>query len=89
MIKEKFKKKYAELSLTGDISQNPKYTYEYDLPTDFDEAISIISYVDDEENKKTIDFDVCLSKKNQLVLTTNECPAVLCYKPIILMEEQC
>ena len=76
-IKEEYNKKYAELSLTGNIPQNPKYTYEYDLPKDFDEAIKVISALDNSE----VEYEICLNRNDELVLNTDLTPAYLCYRP--------
>lgn len=76
-IKDEYNKKYVELSLTGNISQNPKYVYEYELPKDFDESIKVISAL----NNSSVEYEICLNKNNELVLNTDIIPAYLCYKP--------
>lgn len=76
-IKDEYNKKYAELSLTGNIPINPKYIYEYELPKDFDEPIKVISALDN----SSIDYEICINRNNELVLNTDLTPAYLCYKP--------
>ena len=82
MLKEKYKKKYVELILTGEIPPIPQYLYEYNLPEDFDEPIFIIGYRNEDE--KIVDFDIYLDKNNKLVFACNQTPAVLCYKPYLI-----
>ena len=82
MIKEKYKKKYVELKLTGEIPPIPKYLYEYELPIDFNKPYFIIGY--NHEDERIFDFDLYLNNKNKLVFACNQTPAILCYKPILL-----
>ena len=81
MIKEKYKKKYVELALTGKIPLIPQYLYEYNLPKDFDESIYIIGY--NKEEERIVDFDIYLDDNNNLVLACNQTPAIFCYKPVL------
>lgn len=87
MLKEKYKKKYVELVLTGEIPPIPQYLYEYNLPEDFDEPIFIVGYSKGEE--RIVDFDIYLDKKNKLVLACNQTPAIFCYKPVLPEDCSC
>ena len=87
MLKEKYKKKYVELALTGKIPLIPQYLYEYNLPEDFDESIYIIGYTKEEE--RIVDFDIYLDDNNNLVLACNQTPAIFCYKPVLPEDCSC
>ena len=80
-IKEEYNKKYTELSLTGNIPQNPKYLYEYELPKDFETPLGILSYSNEQYIMQDKTFEICLNSANKLVLNANETPLVFCYKP--------
>ncbi len=68
-----FANSYRELSLTGNIPQNPKFLYEYDYPNDCLFAREIIPYSD----KKQEEFEVAANITGQKVINTNVVPAVL------------
>lgn len=87
MLKEKYKKKYVELALTGEIPPIPQCLYEYNLPEDFDEPIYIVGYTKEEE--RIVDFDIYLDKKNKLILACSQTPAILCYKPVLPEDCSC
>lgn len=70
-----FANSYRELSLTGNIPQNPKFLYEYDYPNDCLFAREIIPYA----NKKMVEFEVAASITGQKVINTNITPVVLRY----------
>ena len=74
-----FANAYRELTLTGDIPQNPKFLYEYDYPNDCLFAREIIPYVNDE----IVEFEVATNKQGQKVINTNLTPAVLRYTRLI------
>lgn len=69
-----FANSYIELFLTGDIPTNPKFLYEYNLPSDCICAREIISYTDD----KDISFEIVNN-----FINTNITPAVLRYTKLI------
>lgn len=70
-----FANSYRELSLTGNIPQNPKFLYEYDYPNDCLFAREIIPYY----NKKIVEFEVAANITGQKVINTNLTPVVLRY----------
>lgn len=70
-----FANSYRELSLTGNIPQNPKFLYEYDYPNDCLFAREIIPYYD----KKIVEFEVAANINGQKVINTNITPVVLRY----------
>lgn len=70
-----FANSYRELSLTGNIPQNPKFLYEYDYPNDCLFAREIIPYA----SKKIVEFEVAASITGQKVINTNITPVVLRY----------
>ncbi len=70
-----FANSYRELSLTGNIPQNPKFLYEYDYPNDCVFAREIISYI----NEEIVEFEVAANVSGQKVINTNITPVVLRY----------
>lgn len=70
-----FANSYRELSLTGNIPQNPKFLYEYDYPNDCVFAREIIPYVD----SKMVEFEIAANTDGQKVINTNQTPAILRY----------
>lgn len=74
-----FANSYRELSLTGNIPQNPKFLYEYDYPNDCIFAREIIPYTDDD----IVEFEVAANSSGQKVINTNIIPAVLRYTKAI------
>ncbi len=66
---------YRELSLTGNIPQNPKFLYEYDYPNDCLFAREIVSYINDD----IVEFEVASNINGQKVINTNITPVVLKY----------
>ncbi len=74
-----FANSYRELSLTGNIPQNPKFLYEYDYPNDCLFAREIIPYY----NKKIVEFEVAANITGQKVINTNLTPVVLRYTKLV------
>ena len=70
-----FANSYRELSLTGNIPQNPKFLYEYDYPNDCIFAREIIPYV----SSDLVEFEVASNSTGQKVINTNQTPAILRY----------
>lgn len=70
-----FANSYRELSLTGNIPQNPKFLYEYDYPNDCVFAREIIPYV----NSEIVEFEIAANEDGQKVINTNQTPAILRY----------
>ncbi len=70
-----FANSYRELSLTGNIPQNPKFLYEYDYPNDCVFAREIIPYV----NSEVVEFEIAANTDGQKVINTNQTPAILRY----------
>lgn len=70
-----FANSYRELSLTGNIPQNPKFLYEYDYPNDCGFAREIVPYVD----KEIVEFEIASNVQGQKVINTNQTPAILRY----------
>ena len=70
-----FANSYRELSLTGNIPQNPKFLYEYDYPNDCLFAREIIPYV----SSDLVEFEVASNSTGQKVINTNQTPAILRY----------
>jgi len=70
-----FANSYRELSLTGNIPQNPKFLYEYDYPNDCVFAREIISYI----NEEIVEFEVAANVSGQKVINTNITHVVLRY----------
>jgi hypothetical protein len=70
-----FANSYRELSLTGNIPQNPKFLYEFDYPNDCLFAREIVPYV----NNEIVEFEVASNSLGQKVINTNLTPAVLRY----------
>lgn len=70
-----FANSYRELSLTGNIPQNPKFLYEYDYPNDCVFAREIIPYV----NTEPVEFEIAANSDGQKVINTNQTPAILRY----------
>ena len=77
-IKEEYKIKYQELSLTGNIPQHPSFLYEYNLPDDFEE---IKEQVYGDETRNGEPYRLYLDNNNKLVLASNLIPLVIGYKP--------
>lgn len=76
-IKEEYKIKYEELNLTGNLSSHPKYLYEYFLPDDFREVVSLY-YGDEEVTEKGC--VIYANRHNDYVLACNVTPLVIGYK---------
>ena len=70
-----FANSYRELSLTGNIPQNPKFLYEYDYPNDCVFAREIIPYV----SSDLVEFEIASNFTGQKVINTNQTPAILRY----------
>ena len=70
-----FANSYRELSLTGNIPQNPKFLYEYDYPNDCIFAREIIPYVSND----LVEFEIASNLSGQKVINTNQTPAILRY----------
>ena len=70
-----FANSYRELSLTGNIPQNPKFLYEYDYPNDCVFAREIIPYVSND----LVEFEIASNLSGQKVINTNQTPAILRY----------
>ena len=77
-IKEEYKIKYQELSLTGNIPRHPRFLYEYNLPDDFEE---IKEQVYGDETRNGEPYRLYLNNNNELVLASNLTPLVIGYKP--------
>ncbi len=74
-----FANSYRELSLTGNIPQNPKFLYEFDYPNDCLFAREIIPYEDNE----IVEFEVAANAIGHKVINTNITPAVLRYTKLV------
>ncbi len=74
-----FANSYKELTLTGNIPQNPKFLYEYDYPNDCVFSREIIPYADD----NIVEFEVAANSTGQKVINTNITPCVLRYTRLI------
>ena len=70
-----FANSYRELSLTGNIPQNPKFLYEFDYPNDCLFAREIVPFA----NNEIVEFEVSANASGQKVINTNLTPAVLRY----------
>jgi len=70
-----FANSYRELSLTGNIPQNPKFLYEFDYPNDCLFAREIVPYT----NNDIVEFEVAANSLGQKVINTNLTPAILRY----------
>lgn len=70
-----FANSYRELSLTGNIPQNPKFLYEYDYPNDCLFAREIIPYSENE----IVEFEIAANVSGNKVINLNQVPAVLRY----------
>ena len=70
---------YRELSLTGNIPQNPKFLYEYDYPNDCLFAREIIPYV----NNEIVEFEIASNQTGCKVINTNTTPAILRYTKLV------
>ena len=70
-----FANSYRELSLTGNIPQNPKFLYEYDYPNDCLFAREIIPYSENE----TVEFEIAANASGNKVINVNQVPAILRY----------
>lgn len=77
-----FANAYRELSLTGNICQNPKFLYEYDYPNDCAIIREIISPYSD----KTVEFEVAINELSQKVINTNLDCATIRYTKLITNE---
>ena len=71
-----FANSYRELSLTGNIPQNPKFLYEYDYPNDCLFAREIVPYADTND---IVEFEIASNVSGQKVINTNKTPVVLRY----------
>ncbi|MBQ8886274.1 MAG: hypothetical protein IJY61_01055 [Candidatus Gastranaerophilales bacterium] len=74
-----FANSYRELTLTGNIPQNPKFLYEYDYPNDCVFAREIIPYVDSD----LVEFEIASNATGQKVINSNQTPAVLRYTKLV------
>ncbi len=74
-----FANSYRELSLTGNIPQNPKFLYEFDYPNDCLFAREIVPYINDE----IVEFEVAANSIGQKVINANTTPAVLRYTKLV------
>ncbi len=74
-----FANAYRELSLTGNIPQNPKFLYEYDYPNDCVFAREIVGYLDNDQ----IEFEVASNIYGNKVINTNISPVILRYTRLI------
>lgn len=74
-----FANAYRELSLTGEIPQNPKFLYEYDYPNDCLFAREIIPYADSD----IVEFEIASNRQGNKVINTNLTPAILRYTRLI------
>ncbi len=74
-----FANAYRELTLTGNIPQNPKFLYEYDYPNDCLFAREIIPYT----NSKIVEFEVASNITGQKVINSNITPAVLRFTRLV------
>lgn len=74
-----FASSYRELTLTGNIPQNPKFLYEYDYPNDCLFAREIIPYVDNE----IVEFEIASNSAGNKVINSNITPAILRYTKLI------
>ena len=74
-----FANSYRELTLTGNIPQNPKFLYEYDYPNDCVFAREIIPYTD----KEIIEFEIAANLLGNKVINTNITPAILRYTKLV------
>lgn len=74
-----FANSYRELTLTGNIPQNPKFLYEYDYPNDCVFAREIIPYV----NNEIVEFEIAANTIGNKVINTNITPAVLRYTRLV------
>ncbi len=70
---------YRELTLTGNIPQNPKFLYEYDYPNDCMFAREIIPFRDND----IVEFEIASNQSGNKVINTNLTPAVLRYTRLI------
>ncbi len=70
---------YRELTLTGNIPQNPKFLYEYDYPNDCMFAREIIPFCDN----NIVEFEIASNQSGNKVINTNLTPAVLRYTRLI------
>lgn len=74
-----FANSYRELTLTGNIPQNPKFLYEYDYPNDCLFAREIIPYV----NNEIVEFEIASNSSGNKVINTNITPAILRYTKLV------
>ena len=74
-----FANSYRELTLTGNIPQNPKFLYEYDYPNDCLFAREIIPYV----NNDIVEFEIASNSIGNKVINSNITPAVLRYTKLV------
>ncbi len=77
-----FANSYRELSLTGNIPQNPKFIYEYDYPNDCVFTREIVPY----ENNEIVEFEVAANESGQKVINTNITPAIIRYTRLMTNE---
>ena len=74
-----FANSYRELTLTGNIPQNPKFLYEFDYPNDCLFAREILPY----GNNNIIEFEIAANSSGNKVINTNLIPAILRYTRIV------
>ena len=74
-----FANSYRELSLTGNIPQNPKFLCEFDYPNDCVFAREIIPYA----NNEIVEFEVAANAMGNKVINTNLTPAILRYTKLV------
>ncbi len=74
-----FANSYRELTLTGNIPQNPKFLYEYDYPNDCVFAREILPFSD----KEIIEFEIAANSNGNKVINTNVTPAILRYTRLV------
>ena len=74
-----FARRYVELSLTGNISTNPNFLYEYEYPNDCLFAREILRLDDNVD----ANFEITLNYQGKKVINTNITPAVLRYTKFV------
>ena len=74
-----FARRYVELSLTGNVSTNPNFLYEYEYPNDCLFAREILRLDDNVD----ANFEITLNYQGKKVINTNITPAVLRYTKFV------
>lgn len=74
-----FARRYVELSLTGNISTNPNFLYEYEYPNDCLFAREVLRLDDNVD----ANFEITLNYQGKKVINTNITPAVLRYTKFV------